>query len=1177
MTTEAKQLSMEFLAAIKKGDLGAVFDCLAKGADPNSVNDYGTSMIAFSVIHDQKEILETLLEHGANPTIKNKDGLSAEDIAAKDNHIECLKIIGKYQRKNASKFKNGLFPFTKEEDTKTAHIEYREFPRSEEFENKFHQDTIEIVNEQVKYKKHQLRVGDVGGGDAFSTQILSKDFERQITYLERQAEKPYYARLDIKRLESGYVESYYIGSRGIYSDTDRVYAAQSPYGGLFAQKKLGKLNDKELGDIEVTLIRNIENDKGKIIQIIDKEWTEDKGYVDPVLMKKLNDHAKSKMNEIWETIQAEQDTVVRQGISVPIIVQGSAGSGKTVIALHRLSYLLYQYKGQLEEKKIMVLGPSAMYLSYIQEALPFLDVGEIRQETFEKFCKSRLPFAELRFSISDYYDIVRENLSTHSVQSSSIKGSLQYQTALKEFLNGLAEMLMPRSGVYLYTPIGEFSFPKERIEYLFKEYTTNRNFESAKIRIIDMLKSEYIRFKEKLSGQHSVKSLEYIDQLDSSVSQFIKNWKIPNLFEIYHKFSTNKALLGKYFKLEPEALEKFISENNENFKGKIVTHDDLAVLLEIQEWLTGKIGIEDGKITSQKFDYIIIDEVQDYSPYQVALIKSLAKDGRIMMLGDLGQSIHEYRGIEDWKNIREVFSMDNPEELGYIELSTIYRSTVQIVQFANRLIRPYSYQRYQLSEPIGREGTEPIIQEYKHEKDKFKELSLHIDTLRQEDHSNIAVITKCWGEAKEVYINLRKVYPELELIEDSSKEYKGGMIVLPVYLTKGIEYDAVILTDASIKHYSDNDHNRKLLYVAITRALHKVIVLYNRTLALPILDIIDRKAADELRAELRKNNVKKPELDNSIDEKGQFLESVQKGIDKLLSQYTSTIDILNSENTSLRMQLEQTKNSSVITRFVTVEKEALLNFILESDQSIVKYLDSLKKQTPEEREMLLVSVIQELIQLNKLMSVIKVFDYYEKSYSNLDNISASAGQEFLKSLNLLLDKLQVHIKEGTLILIKALAIAKSTEKQIQHEFLDNSYSQLNQAVISQENVPLILSVMNWYFELEKEEQLNSLVDYLLNNWSQLETQFTKPNIIRLLWYTFNIKKDLKLLKIMNRELLDPKIGEVKLYLNCYKVMQGNLTEASNIPVLLDQSTLFSKIELERIKRGIKERAKMYDL
>lgn len=1173
MSSNNEQLTRELLNAIKTGEIDIVVDYLKKGAAPNSVNDYGTSAVAFSVIHNQKEILEILLKYGADPTIKNSGGLSAEDIASKDNHIECLKIIGKYQKKNAKKNKKGLYNFSHGKDTKTAHINYREYPRTEEFESGFYKDTVEIVNDQVQTTLQKIRNRDLGGADARTNEHLAAHFSKQIPILERQAEKPYYARLDIRRLDNGNVESYYIGSRGIYSDADRVYSAQSPFGGLFAQKKLGKIQDSDLGEIEVTLIRNIENDNGKIIQIIDKEWTEEQGYVDPVLMKKLNDHAKSKMNEIWETIQAEQDTVVRQGISVPIIVQGSAGSGKTVIALHRLSYLLYQYKGQLEEKKIMVLGPSAMYLSYIQEALPFLDVGDIRQETFEKFAIKRIPFKELRFSISDYYDIVRQNLSKADVLSSSFKGSLDYRLALKEFLKGLKDKLLPVSGVYLYTPVGEFSFPKERIDYLFCEYAANGNFESARNRIIEMLKTEYTRFKERLSLHQSSKTIELEENLENMVAEFIRKWKLPTVFDIHHDFSSCRDVLSKYLKVEPEQLETFIMTNIDNFKNRRVNYDDLAALLEIQEWLTGKIGIEDRYITNQKFDYIIIDEVQDYSPYQLAMINSLAKEGRIMMLGDLGQSIHDYRGIEDWKNVRDAFSINMLEEMGYIELSTIYRSTVQIVQFANKLIEPYSQKRYHLSEPIGREGTDPIIQKYRQKEEMLEEISVHIENLRRDDHSNIALITKSWEEAKKVYKSLAKIYPDLELIEDSSKEYKGGLLVIPVYLTKGIEYDAVILTDASMEQYQDDDHNRKLLYVAITRALHKVAVLYNENLALPMLDIIDKQKADNLRIEL-KNKVNESKVDNSFDEYGKFLETVQKAMEKLISQYTATIDTLKSENDTLKYELEMVRKTTMNSNFDRLETKALFEYILDSEKSIVKFLDSLNDLTTEDKEKLLVSVIQRLVQLERRRPLCEVFEYIEKEHTNFDFISDDFQERYLNVLDELLEKSQVPIKEGNIIIEKVLAFAKNSKEHTKKLFLSNSSQQLNSAVIAQENVPLILSVFQWYFELEKEEQLNSLMDYVLNNWSKLEPQFTKSNIIRLLWYTFRTKKDIKLLKIMNRELIDPKIKEVKLYLICYKVLQGDTTGSSNIPLLLQKSLLFSEKEKGILERHIFERVEI---
>jgi DNA helicase-2/ATP-dependent DNA helicase PcrA len=1204
--------SLELISAVKNGQLSEVKTLLSKGSNPNSTDDFKTSALTFSILNNQLEICLELLKVGANPDLKNHANLSPLDIARQNNYIGFVNLIGTYRFKNKQQYKQKLFPYSKGKNTKKAHIEYKEFPRNHEFEHEYYKDTIKLLNEEIAATKDRLRRRDLGGIDDRSNEALARHIIKRIPRLEEQTKKPYYARLDIKT-KNGDINSYYLGSQGMTDD--RVYAPQSYLGRLYSQRTLGKVTDNELGEIELTLIRQIENENGQIHQIIDKEWAEETGYVDPILMKRLNDNAKTKMNEIWETIQAEQDTVVRQNISEPIIVQGSAGSGKTVIALHRLSYLLYQYK-ELVQQKIMILGPNTMYLKYIQDALPHLDVGDIQQTTFEMFCMERIPFEKLGYSIINFHDPIKKGLPEQEIISSKIKGSLSYQKAMKSYLASQQENLLPKEVILVSSEFGNFSFSEERVKGLLRQFNELSTIEVARNRVIEIIKTEVNRYTDKISWktQNNKTVAKIIKELNVKMKDFINNWQIPNTFELYRQFVTDSYTLKEYVPEKYiENLEEFIDLNKRNLDQFKVTVDDLPALLEIEQWLTGKIGTYDEndstKITNQKFHYILIDEAQDYSPYQFSVVNSLVKPGRIMILGDLGQSIYDYRGINNWKEAVNAFDITGEGNYTYLELSTIYRSTVQIVKFANEIIRPFTTNRYKLSEPIGRDGVEPSIQAFSGQKNQLLKITSILDLMKEKGQENIAVITRDWDEALKVYSKLKKLSQEIDLVTQATNEYHGGTIVIPVYLTKGIEFDAVILTDASMERYQDDDDHRKLLYVSVTRALHQVFVFYNEMLALPLLDIIDKDKADHVREEIKRNELeekRRKELEEqkkALEEQSRreledakrlegmnckppFLIIVENEFNKVVNSHKLEVDEFKERISQLESKIKLhklkdiKKESKSVTQMndhpiITLQKTALFEFSLNSDRNRIKeFFNSFATWDLDDRLKVQLSTLRDFLLKKNYAVIPELLGFIDDTILSGGFPTNESKHLFMDVFEVILLDIRVDVMNLDEIFLKCFSmissLADSEMKDYYYDILECNFDYLVDLILEINEMPVLLKTIQLYLEYEMNDKAAFILDRIFEEWEYFDSQLTKEHFVKLLWYSFYSGKDEAFVELAPYEYLDESFPEVRLYYACYDALNGDIKAFSKINDLFNKVKAFSPLEKVILERKINE-------
>lgn len=742
-------------------------------------------------------------------------------------------------------------------------------PRTLEFEKSFLRKVVHLIEDQIDEIRAKFKSNyGFGGGDAYAEYVLAKRLSAKLPALESARDQPYFGRIDY-RVKGRSPETNYLSKTGVNVPSSfeaNIIDWRTPKASIFYQRKVGPIQFQWTGEeIDVHLIRQLEIHGGALTRFHDMEWQDEKygdsegsvhppkspqeraagknsGYYDPALFARLGASAGEGMKEIIATIQAEQDTIIRLPKNTPLMIQGSAGSGKTSIALHRIANLVYN-SSDIKAEQFLFFGPNKMFLQYIDKVLPDLEISGIEQKTFEEWCSERLQLKKLGVKVSDYFKISDslENAPAKReviVKSCKLRGSLQFRNALWRYLREVGENHYPRQHfeVNMNNEYGSFLVDEEKIKTWFTNDFKHLPIMLRRERVIQSIRNDFLFWLKRIEARQleldeSVKR-QMQQKVSLALSVFEQKWIQLSPFTLYVLFLFDPKGLRKYFTEELSAAEldhllkhgKWMREKNR------VDHDDLAALLFIHHYLYGQIGMPEKKangrvqFTDSKYHYAVIDEAQDYNPFQLWLISSVVAPGSLMILGDLGQSIHSYRGIEDWSEFHEVFPGNQQPQ--YVELSTSYRSTVEIVEWANRLIKPWSEGKFSLSQPIGRRGAAPVIDAHYSYVEMYDAFLQKVKALCGKKYESIAVITRSHADAVELYEKLLHEGLDVKAMLDPAAEYGGGLTVIPAKLTKGMEFDAIILYDVSPYNYPDGEDERKLLYVAATRALHELHIHY---------------------------------------------------------------------------------------------------------------------------------------------------------------------------------------------------------------------------------------------------------------------------------------------------------------------------------------------------------------
>ncbi|PEF26376.1 HelD family protein [Bacillus pseudomycoides] len=666
--------------------------------------------------------------------------------------------------------------------------------------------TLSTMDEQLD----KLEKIPVYYGEDFKEQILESMRESNRQNLRIGVQEPYFGRLDFQEDGQPEPNPIYIGKVGVSDEETMkpiVIDWRAPVASMFYSFTGGEEpafyhSPDGLVEGDVYLKRNIAIRKRELERVVDTyvKGSEDVSLADDFLLYRLGENKDNKLKDIVSTIQSEQNDIIRAEKNMPLLIQGVAGSGKTTIALHRLAFLIYEYREQLEAERMIVFAPNSLFLDYISSVLPELGVGNIRQTTFQDWALNTLDAAvKLKDTDEKLKEAFSINRDDKKVMLGKLKGTMKFKSFIEENIVQFEKNLLPTKDFEAWD---KASIAVEEIrkwmQVEYKHYPLRKRRERLVGRIKRWIEIELKKFE----GTNEKKALK--KEATKRLNAYMKFWPKMSPLSFYSSMIKQKEIL----EVLPEEL---VQETEKNCRKKEVYVEDLAPLIHIHHRLA---GIEIG----QKFHHVVIDEAQDFSPFQIYILKEITMGNSFTILGDLSQAIYDYQGIEDWNDFKEVF-----QENGYYELTRSYRSTKEIIEFANEVIKNAEIP-VGLATPVFRSGEKVKVISTDNQ---FAAIVKTLQHMQNENVKTIAVIGRTDDECRDIYEKLTATGITANVIEANQSKYEGGISVVPVYLAKGLEFDAVLLVDVDEVHYKGTKHDAKLLYVGCTRSLHDLRIFYS--------------------------------------------------------------------------------------------------------------------------------------------------------------------------------------------------------------------------------------------------------------------------------------------------------------------------------------------------------------
>ncbi len=650
----------------------------------------------------------------------------------------------------------------------------------------------------------------------------------QVERLEKMMGAPYFGRVDFIEQGEEEEEKIYIGMGGLINETNDllIYDWRAPISSMYYDYELGKVQytcPQGVVKGELTLKRQYKIVDGKIQYMFDSNLKID----DDILQEILSNSADNKMKTIVTTIQKEQNKAIRDEENKVLVVQGPAGSGKTSIALHRIAYLLYKHRNKITSNNILIFSPNEIFNDYISEVLPDLGEDNIYQTTYTGYMHKALNLSLMKEDTSTMMEYIlnckRNKEFEARIDGIKFKGSMDFINILRNYAQ-LLEEKEPNfiDIVYKNKVIVDTAELKQLFYHDYKLFPLKKRLSKIRERILFLLKpieKENIKkLTEELydTGEYmdlaevKEKSIATVREENRVLKQSIFNMTEFNLLDIYKDLFMDierMKLLNNGRELPKSILD--IKKNTlKSLNNGMLKYEDQPPILYL------KILLGDIQDTST-IKYIVIDEAQDYTPLQYDILKQLFPKANITILGDLSQSINFYMNVGNYENIAKIFSENNTN---IINLTKSYRSTAEITSFCRNILEGEVK-----GEWVQRSGEKPKIIKVK-KSELYHRILEDVEILKSQGYKSIGVIGRNNNQCYEVYRYL-KDRTEIKLINKDDDEYSKGVVVIPSYLSKGLEFDGVIVVDAGGENYVNRDE-QNLLYTVCTRALHQLHVYY---------------------------------------------------------------------------------------------------------------------------------------------------------------------------------------------------------------------------------------------------------------------------------------------------------------------------------------------------------------
>lgn len=643
---------------------------------------------------------------------------------------------------------------------------------------------------------------------------------QRIIRLRKMQKSPYFARIDFKEDGEDEPEQIYIGISMVQNEQTLeilVYDWRAPISGMFYDYDTGRAGfDTPSGRVEGELVlkRQFKIEDGKLKYMFDSDIKID----DDILQEVLGQSKDEKMKTIVASIQREQNKAIRDEGHKLLIVEGPAGSGKTSIALHRVAFLLFRYRNSIFSDNVVILSPNDMFNDYISDVLPELGEENIRQTTFMEFARS---FLKTSLAVTDLneqmeYILTAKNSEEYNVRIKSIrlKSSMDFLKKLEDYIRILYGNPWEFED---FETDGRLIVSKEEQKELFRSdygyLPMAQRLKKVKNRVLYLIKQEEYKkiseLYEKFKNDAAMTDLKAAEKRKIAVRTVLKKFKplrdkarlIGNisLIDTYRKMFDGSDVLDEDFQDVAKYTIKLLDQG-------IIHYEDLAPML----YLKGKLF---GIPRKEYIRHVIIDEVQDYTPLQMKIIHELFPSGSFTVVGDMNQSLNPYANIGNTECLADIFQTQN---VAHMKLSKTYRSTCEITKFVNYIL---GVERD--NELINRTGKLPQVRIVSSVDECVNRIAEGISSVMREGYRSVAIIAKSREEAEMIHGLLSKSV-KCKLVTSSEALFPRGVTVMPSYLSKGLEFDAVFALNLNNPYTGEEERN--LFYTVCSRALHRLYI-----------------------------------------------------------------------------------------------------------------------------------------------------------------------------------------------------------------------------------------------------------------------------------------------------------------------------------------------------------------
>lgn len=614
-------------------------------------------------------------------------------------------------------------------------------------------------------------------------------------------DRPYFGRIDYHEKSADQLFRIYIGKNGIFRNRTEVLIAdwRTPISSVYYENELGEgsygLADEAPVQIDLLQKRTYNVENGKMLGYYDSDIAAN----DELLIQYLSRNKDVVLGEIIATIQKEQNEIIRESPFANVLVQGVAGSGKTTVAMHRISYLLYNYKHRFESNEYCVIGSNDLLLNYITGVLPELDAPNIKHmrmdQLFARLCEK---------------DWSKKNKILPPDETAKDRCTIQFMDQLEAYL------ARKRKEYVSVRPL------KDRHLGIILSQSSNTTLvqENPTFSVNTLLSVMDERMKTRikflLSGHDKYKIQLKLNQYKG----YYKNRRPKaSIYDFYMDFLAEWMQRQSFrYGADTPSAEKpgttgdAMTQHLKRLKNREYDIYDLAALALIHYRITQKAP-------NQEFGLLFLDEAQDFGISIYYVLKKVLPDTYFTIMGDVSQNIHYYTGLNDWSELQQLFLTGEKDVFRLLQKS--YRNTIEISEYAGKILDAASFGRYKI-EPVIRHGLPVQEQEFWSEMEAADYTTEIINGLQEKSYTTAAVICMNEASAAKARELLRDCIP---LQPEDTDNFTRGNYILPVSMVKGLEFDVVILWNPNMKQGLKKPETAKLLYVAATRALHELHIV----------------------------------------------------------------------------------------------------------------------------------------------------------------------------------------------------------------------------------------------------------------------------------------------------------------------------------------------------------------